>query len=270
MRHPVSLALAVVALVACTTPTQKRVGAHTTAAPVSAQPPPIPWSKKSTAAHLTIVHFSDSEAGLLPDDASADGGGIARAQALISALKDRAGKDSVVLAAGDMFIPAPELDLEIDGKSAILQSDNMLLVQASGLGNHELDRGEQFLADAIAQMQWPYLTATLSVMDGPLKKLYVDGAGPTQWTSDIAGKLAPRAKICVGDRSGDACSGFVVGLVGATTEQLRLISKGASADLAVPNDLNGVRAAVQAQVDALRGEGIKIVILLSHLQGAAR
>jgi 5'-nucleotidase len=249
-------------------------------APAPAPPPKASaFSKDLVAWRLVLVHLSDTEAGLLPEEGSKVGG-LARMQAVTAALKNRAGTDAIVVGAGDLFIPSPELSLELDGKSAVLAGNNQLFLDASAVGNHELDLGEQFLADAIAQASFPYLSATLHVKGGPLAKVVVDvptaeGAA-TPWASDVKGKLVPRAKVCAapmifgGADGGPRCDGLVVGLVGATTEELRLISSGASSNLAVPNDLAGVRDDVQAQVDALRREGIEVIVLLSHLQGAFR
>ena len=255
--------IALVSLSGCTT--------TTTAAPTAPPSAPSPFSSKRTAARLVLVHLSDSEAGLLQDDALPEVGGIARAQAVVQALKERGGPDAVVLGVGDLFIPSPELALEIDGRSAVLQGNDKLSLQASALGNHELDLGEQFLADAIAGASFPYLTATLFVKGGPLTKVLADMSPGTPWAHDIKGKLAPRAKLCAAGPVVDGvCGGLTVGLVGATTEELRLISAGASSNLTVPDDIDGVRGAVQQQVDALTKEGVRVVVLLSHLQGAAR
>jgi 2',3'-cyclic-nucleotide 2'-phosphodiesterase (5'-nucleotidase family) len=237
--------------------------------PSSARSSSGPFSSDPVAARLVLVHLSDSEAGLLPDEAS-ETGGLARAQAVVAALQQRAGPAGLVLGVGDLFIPSPELSLELDGKSAVLEGNKRLFLQASALGNHELDLGEQFLADAIAEMPFPYLTATVRVHGGPLAKVAAPIAGPTPWAQDVAGKLVPRVKLCAGEREGDRCRGLVVGVVGATTEELRLISAGASGALEVPADLAGVRDAVQAEVEALKREGIVVVVLLSHLQGARR
>jgi 2',3'-cyclic-nucleotide 2'-phosphodiesterase (5'-nucleotidase family) len=270
MRSRVTRAFAsIVVVLAC---------ACTTTPPTPAPPPrpaaadgTAPFSSKSVASRLILVHLSDSEAGLLPDDAQPEVGGIARAQAVVRALMTRAGPDALVVGVGDLFMPSPELALELDGRSAVLQANDKLSLQASALGNHELDLGEQFLADAIAAASFPYLTATLEVKGGPLKKVLAAARAGTPWAHDIKGKLAPRAKVCVGGSIVDgACRGLTVGLVGATTEELRVISAGASANLALPDGLAGVRSAVQRHVDALRDEGIGVVVLLSHLQGALR
>lgn len=235
-----------------------------------------PFSTGIVAWRLVIVHFSDSEAGLIPPDMRPDIGGIARAQAIISALANRGGPDSIIVGVGDLFIPSPELSLELDGRSAVLTGNDKLGLTASALGNHELDLGEQFLAAAITNNTFPYLSATLTVKGGPLAAVAYDietkNDGKTPWAKDVKGKLTSRAKVCTAeiDAATNTCMGLTVGLVGATTEELRLISAGASAHLAMPNDLAGVRAAVQREVDAMEHEGIKVIVLLSHLQGIAR
>lgn len=235
-----------------------------------------PFSTAIVAWRLVIVHLSDSEAGLIPPDMRPDIGGVARAQAIIRALANRGGPDSVVVGVGDMFIPSPELSLELDGRSAVLTGNDKLGLMASALGNHELDLGEQFLADAIANNTFPYLSSTLTVRGGPLAAVAYDieskNDGKTPWAKDVKGKLTTRAKVCTAeiDAATGQCKGLTVGLVGATTEELRLISAGASSSLAMPNDISGVRAAVQHEVDAMEHEGIKVIVLLSHLQGAAR
>jgi len=87
-----------------------------------------------------------------------------------------------------------------------------------------------------------------------LRGVLADVAAGTPWAHDVKGKLLPRVKLCTVPLVDGACPGLVVGVVGSTTEQLRVLSRGASANLAVPADTEGVRAAVQAQVDALTRE----------------
>jgi 2',3'-cyclic-nucleotide 2'-phosphodiesterase (5'-nucleotidase family) len=275
VNRPTAVALAVsLALLSSACPTKtsslKTIAAKKTAQATS------PFSTNIVAWRLVIVHLSDTEAGLIPPDMRPDIGGVARAQAIIRALANRGGPDSIVVGVGDLFIPSPELSLELDGRSAVLTGNDKLGLMASALGNHELDLGEQFLADAIANNTFPYLSSTLTVKGGPLANVAYDidakNEGKTPWAKDIKGKLTTRAKVCTAeiDATTNQCKGLTVGLVGATTEELRLISAGASASLAMPNDLAGVRAAVQREVDAMEHEGINVIVLLSHLQGVAR
>ena len=90
---------------------------------------------------------------MLADD---EGGGIARAAAVIEALRRRAGR-ALVVHAGDSFLPSPELSLELPWpppstdtpprlQRPLLVANNALGVQAMGPGNHDFDLGEAFLA----------------------------------------------------------------------------------------------------------------------------
>lgn len=239
-------------------------------AATAAPSPAAPFSTKPAVSRLSLIHLSDSEAGLLPDPAQPKGGGLARSRAIIDALMARAGGNSLVVHGGDSLIPAPELSVDVDGRSALLAGNDRLGLAASGLGNHEFDLGEGFLADAIKAAAFPYVTATLEVKSGPLKALVVDVAGGSPWAHEVKGKLVARVKACAGRFEAGACQGMVVGVVGATTELLHALSKGASQNLAVPANTEGLRAAVQQQVDALGAEGIRVVVLLSHLQGVGR
>ncbi|MBI1949442.1 MAG: bifunctional metallophosphatase/5'-nucleotidase [Deltaproteobacteria bacterium] len=275
MTRALSLVL-YVCCVACARPAVRRDAVETPTKPfdepaaATAPVPDAPYSTKPVAARLTLVHLSDSEAGLLPDPAQPKAGGLARTRALIAALVERAKGQALVLHGGDSFIPAPELSVEVDKRSALLAGNDLLFVAASGLGNHEFDLGESFVAEAIKGAAFPYVTATIDVKAGPLRAALGDAAAGTPWAHDVKGKLVPRVKLCTAMLVDGKCPGLVVGVVGSTTEQLRVLSRGASANLAVPADLAGVRAAVQAQVDALTAEGITVIVLISHLQGIGR
>lgn len=251
-------------------PDAATAAANAASATVTALVPAAPYSTKPVAHRLTLVHLSDSEAGLLPDPAQPKAGGLARSRALIAALTARVPDGVIVLHGGDTFIPAPELSVEINKRSALLAGNDQLFVQASGLGNHEFDLGESFVADAIKAAAFPYVTASIDVRAGPLRAVVAEVGAATPWAHEVKGKLVPRVKLCSAALVDGACRALTVGVVGSTTEQLRVLSRGASANLAVPADLEGVRAAVQAQVDALTAEGITTVVLISHLQGIGR
>lgn len=290
-RIPLSLLFSLlVALQASCASTPEKGGGEATpveASPVESAPAPArgPFSNAPTTRQLTLLHTSDNESDLLgserDDDDAAPHGGIARALSLTRALEKRAREPVLVVGAGDTWMPAPELHLEIDGKSAAVESNNLLGYRASALGNHEWDLGESFLAEQLAHARFPYLSATLNVTEGPLAKHTLPAeafAGTTPWAEESAGKLLPRALACagvlapVGEEGASArsrCQGHVVGLVGATTETLRAISN-VPAHVELAADLDEVRTRIQAQVDALRDEGVDIIVLLSHLQGVAK
>ncbi len=255
---------------ACTTPTPSTK--TTTTAMTTTKAEPI-FSAKPSTSGLTIVHIGDSEAGLLGDLGEGTGG-IAKTRAIIEALVKRAPGSSVVVHAGDSLVPAPELSLELPRasggtRSALLSGNDRLGLQAAALGNHEFDLGESFTADVIKGAAFPYVSSTLLVPAGPLQPLVVDDVTP--WLHDPAtrGHLVRRGKLCTGTIAGGTCEGGVVGVVGTSPEDLKLLSRGAQ-HVSVPADTAATRDALQVHVDALRAEGISVIVLLSHRQGVER
>jgi len=244
----------------------------------TATAPAVTFSTAPSVATLHLVHVGDTEAGMLAEE---HGGGVARAAAVITALRQRAGK-AVVVHAGDTLIPAPELAVEIPWPadqatpkpklaSPLLVANNSLGLHVAVPGNHDFDLGEAFLADVIKKSSFPWVASTLRIGGGPLAALVEPGP---IWLDDTApapaaGRIAPRARRCLGERQGDRCDGVVVGVIAAVPESLRLLSAGAQ-HVEVPADVDGTVAALQAQVDALRAEGTGIVVLLSHRQGITR
>jgi 2',3'-cyclic-nucleotide 2'-phosphodiesterase (5'-nucleotidase family) len=244
------------------------------AAPAAAPPPvddvPRPaLSTRPTAHTVALVHVGDTEAGLLAD-LDRGIGGFARARAVIEALRSRHPR-ALVLHAGDTMIPSPELSVELEPapgaprRSALLAANDRLGVQAAALGNHDLDMGEAFLADAIKAAAFPWVASTVT-FGGALAPLVVE---ETTWVHEARGRILRRGRACAGTFVDGRCDGVVVGIVGATPESLRLITRGVST-LQVPDTPAATVAALQRQVDALRGEGITVVVLLAHRQGIER
>jgi 2',3'-cyclic-nucleotide 2'-phosphodiesterase (5'-nucleotidase family) len=242
----------------------------------------VTFSPEKTATRLVIVHTSDNESDLLGHRAEGQGdaawGGIARATALLRALTTEDADPKLILAAGDTMMPAPELKVDLDGKNAVAESNNLLGYQASALGNHEFDLGEAFLADFIRQTRFPYLSATLDFEGGPLDEIDVEADELTPdntWLAHHPGRILPRGKLCAGgeltqsDAGQWTCSGLTVGVVGATTETLRTISN-ISEMVKVADGLDAIRRRVQQHVDALVAEGVDHIVLLSHLQDVNR
>src|SRR5690606_31859129 len=118
---------------------------------------------------------------------------------------------------------------------------------------------------------FPFLSATVFFNGGPLAdRRPALAEGETPWAEASAGLILPRAKRCVGRLlPGGRCEGFVVGLVGATTERLDTVASVAPSARS-PDDLSAGLEPVQAEVDRRDAAGIDIVVLLSHLRGAHR
>ena len=217
---------------------------------------------------LVILHASDGESEIV---ARPGAGGIARFAGLADALRARESAPTLLLHAGDAFMPAPPLQVERDGKNAVALANALPGYAAAVLGNHEFDLGEGFLADMARASPYPLLSATVHPDAGPLVPLWLEVPEdrPAPWLEEHPGRLLPRGKLCAGalrpGPNGPVCDGFPVGVIGATTETLRRIASSPTA-LGVAPTAVAVRARIQAQADALAREGVGVVVLVSHLQ----
>jgi 2',3'-cyclic-nucleotide 2'-phosphodiesterase (5'-nucleotidase family) len=243
------------------------------------------FSLEPTTRQMAFFHVSDLESELVDLQNSKTWkrelkrGGIARLHTVLNALRKRTQLPTLTVAAGDTFMPAPTLHLEIDGKNAVVTALNSLDIQASAIGNHEFDLGEEYLAEFIAQMKFPYLSSTIDVTGGPLLPLTVPKdklSSNNTWLEKNPGKILPRGKLCLMGKikqtknGGRYChGGTTVGLIGATTERLRILSR-VSDHIQVPNSLKDVRDRIQEQVTALEKDNVDVIFLLSHLQGIHR
>lgn len=243
------------------------------------------FSTQQTTRQMALFHMSDMESELVDLQNTQTWkrelkrGGVARLHTILNSLRQRTELPSLTVSGGDTFMPSPMLHLEVNGKNAVVEAMNHLQLQASAIGNHEFDLGEEFLAEFIQNMTFPFLSASLDIKGGPLLPLTVPkhklNANNT-WLERHPGKILPRGKVCVGGKLRQTQNGtrycdkgLTVGLIGATTERLRQLSR-LSEHIHIPDSLEGVAKGVQTQADALKAEGVDIVVLLSHLQGIHR
>ncbi|MGH1491975.1 MAG: 5'-nucleotidase C-terminal domain-containing protein, partial [Acidimicrobiales bacterium] len=174
------------------------------------------------------------------------------------------------------------------GGRADISIMNVIGFDASALGNHEFDAGTDAVASIIAPdvrgttlndirwpgAQFPYLSSNLDFSaDGNLSGLFTSdllpntdfAAGPAEL---LAGanppKIAPATVIDVGD-------GEKVGVVGATTQLLDIISSPGSTTVIGPNanDMAQVATLIQPQIDAMEAMGINKIVIVSHFQQLA-
>lgn len=224
---------------------------------------------------LQVLHVSDMDSG----------GDLVNNSKAISALVEAFRADrpeaTVFLSSGDNYIPgpffnaaddaslAPELGVPQAGRAdlAIL---NAMGLQASAVGNHDLDPGTNYFASLLrsagsAPAAWPgtafpYLSANLDFStDGNLASLAAaenDGAE----ASTLNGKLAAYTVITVGAER--------IGVVGASTPTLASITSVGGIGIAPADatNLDALAAEIQPSVDALIADGIDKIILLAHMQ----
>ncbi|AJD47973.1 5'-Nucleotidase domain-containing protein [Isoalcanivorax pacificus W11-5] len=227
------------------------------------------------AYRLQLLHFAD-----------VDGGGtaalenVAEFSALVSHFRSLAPANTLLVSSGDNYIPGPiyqagrETSLAgVLGKPGVGRGDvallNALGVQASAVGNHDLDGGTAEFAGIISPdgdwdgADFPWLSANLDFStDGSLAPLVAtDG----QSVTNNPGKLAGSATVMV--------NGERIGLVGAVTPTLASITSTGGITIS-PSPVNPdtdamleeLAAAIQPAVDALTDDGINKIILLAHMQ----
>jgi 2',3'-cyclic-nucleotide 2'-phosphodiesterase (5'-nucleotidase family) len=186
---------------------------------------------------------------------------------VLNALRSGFPTNTLVLSSGDNYIPGPFFTASADPAApfngvkgrADIAILNALGIQASACGNHEFDDNTaQFasmlrsdVAASYAGTLFPYLSANLDFnADSNTRGLITADAQDARLGTN---KLARSCTLLVG--------GQLVGIVGATTVELRQISSPGT--IGVSTNLVG---AIQPAVDALLARGCNKVILLAHLQ----
>lgn len=231
---------------------------------------------------LTLLHNNDGESELLESSQGrADFGGVARYATLVERLRAEAvatgrscgDKDDAeasedtdgitdrrscgatfLVSSGDNYLAGPEFNASLVRGVPHYDAIALDLIgyDALAIGNHEFDFGPDVLADFIEsfqssrkQGQEPFLSANLNLSGEPrLSALQSQG------------KIASSTVILK--------AGQRVGIVGATTTDLPFVSS--------PRNViaNAVAPAVQAEVNRLTADGVKIIVLISHLQGLSQ
>ena len=194
---------------------------------------------------VTILHTNDFHARLAPvtiggsrcraEDAAAHKcfGGIARLATEVAALR-ASRPHPLLLDAGDRFQGSLFYTYY---KSTVLKPFFELLgYQAMTLGNHEFDDGPAELATFLSGLTVPVISANVDASAEPL----------------LAGKFGATLVLPVGDQK--------IGVIGLTTPATATNAKpGPNVHFADPV------ATTRAAVAALHGQGVKRIIVLSHL-----
>jgi 2',3'-cyclic-nucleotide 2'-phosphodiesterase (5'-nucleotidase family) len=250
---------------------------------------PIPY-------RLQLLHLSDGEAGLLASQMAP------YLAALVDGF-DNTFANTLILAGGDNFIPSPFLnggtDISVrDELNAVTGSTismaastnhpiaavdiaihNLIGVEASTIGNHEFDLGSRVFRDSFTPgsvagwvgAQFPYLSANLTFSaDADLNPRF-NNTTTTAGLEEAAsqkGRIVPSAVVTK--------NGEKIGLVGATTQVLELISstggvevKGFNGDGSERDDMALLASQLQPVIDDLISQGVNKVILMAHLQQIA-
>jgi 5'-nucleotidase len=187
---------------------------------------------------LRILHTNDHHAHLEPvkfGDRLL--GGIARRRTLIEQIRAESKTNQeplLLLDAGDIFQGTLYFNQYLG--QADLDFYNALAYDASTIGNHEFDRGQQVLADFIAKAKFPIISANIDI--APESPLY--------------GKVRPWNVL---DMQGEK-----IGMFGLTTPDTAILA----------NVGDGVKftdpiAAARKSVLALKQQGINKIVALTHI-----
>lgn len=187
---------------------------------------------------LRILHTNDHHAHLEPvkfGDRLL--GGIARRRTLIDQIRAESKNNQeplLLLDAGDIFQGTLYFNQYLG--QADLDFYNALAYDASTIGNHEFDRGQQVLADFIAKAKFPIISANIDI--APESPLY--------------GKIQPWKILDV--------KGEKIGLFGLTTSDTAILSSvGDGVKFTDPI------AAARTSVSALKQQGINKIVALTHI-----
>lgn len=219
---------------------------------------------------LQLLHFADVDGGR---DIV---GNAPHFSALLNKFRGEMWNNTIVLSSGDNWIPGPEYNLASDGSmtDALGTADagrahvawlNAMGVQASAIGNHELDRGigdfvelistPADIDDSWAGAGFPYLSTNIDFSTDEDISSFVgrDGAA-------LPNQVAAYTRITTG--------GEIIGVIGATTPSLGTITSIGDMTIqpADTTDIDALAALIQEDVDALAADGINKIILLAHMQ----
>lgn len=181
---------------------------------------------------LTIIHTNDEHAQHDPN--AAGNGGIARQAAVIAQI--RAAVDNTILVDGGDRFTGSLYHQQYRGQDNA-QLMNMLGYQAMTPGNHEFDDGPDTLAAFIDALNFPVVSANITVAEG----------------NPLEGRMVPSAILDV--------NGQQIGVIGLTTAETPILSSpgdGVTFSDAYAED-------VQAVADELIAQGVNKIVLLTHL-----
>ncbi|WP_420426436.1 choice-of-anchor I family protein [Algiphilus sp.] len=223
---------------------------------------------------LQLLHFADVDGAGGADD-------VRNFSALVDGFRSEKPNNTLLLSSGDNFIPGPEFFAAGDDSLADVLGEpdagraniawlNALGVQASVVGNHDLDVGPGGLAELIASdgswpgAQFPYLAANID-FSGTASDEDVDLAELT-----VADGQAASANSVAGSATIQV-AGETIGIVGASVPSLPSITdtRGLTIIPAPGSSVAELAAAIQPSIDALTSQGINKIVLLAHMQQLA-
>lgn len=199
---------------------------------------------------ITVLDISDYHGQLVPLAEAADNvtgtgasnpsfaiGGSAFLKTWFDVYRAEAPGGSVTVAAGDSVGATPPISAFF-GDTPTIEIMNMMGFSLDGLGNHNFDRGQAYLRNTLIPLaNFPYISSNVL---GP------NGKTPAEWKPSVVF---------------DSFDGGKVGFVGFTNED--------APSLVFPNSFDPFTVhprlpKVQAEVNRLRKQGVKTIIVIGH------
>lgn len=258
MRKILVLALVALACVGCATTSHKENARA---------------SAPAVAYELQVLHFSDVDGN---EETSL--GAVDEFSALVKHFRSKLPNNTILISSGDNIIPGPRFYAaeqkpvrKITGSNEPGHADvallNALGVDASALGNHELDASVGEFVDALSPesykgvefpgAKFPYLSCNID-FSGDKDIMELRGKDGLS-TAELAGKIARYAIKEVGGKK--------IGIIGASTPWLATITdEGDMKILPESGDIKELAAMIQTVVDELKTQGIDIIVLTTHMQ----
>ena len=225
---------------------------------------------------LQLLHISDADGS----DTTALNS-VASLSGLVHRFRSQYPQQTLLVSSGDNYIPGPRFNAANDtglttllGKPEVGRADiailNALGVQASAIGNHELDLGTRQFTDLIkpdgawAGARFPYLAYNTDFStDTNTSGIRVANGGNA---AEQGGKLSGWTKVTVGSQT--------IGVIGASSPVFANITSPGGLTFApalttTEPDVAALAARIQAGVDEMTASGIDKIVLLAHMQTLA-